>query len=91
MSKKIPLEDVFEYNCPHLHCAYNYDYHCEYSIDISEFMIYKKGNDYADCNAFEVKEGCCENCGSKLKEHVERHPYGDTYAEEYLMMCPDCD
>ncbi|HZK00783.1 MAG TPA: hypothetical protein VFC79_12280 [Tissierellaceae bacterium] len=91
MSRKVPLEDVFERYCEYTQCIHNYDCHCEYNVDISEFIIYKKGDNHVKCNAFEVKDGYCEECGAKLKEYIERHPYGNTYAEEHLTMCPNCD
>lgn len=90
MNKKIPLEDVFENYCEYTHCIYNYDESCDYDDHISEYMTYKKGNSFVTCNAFKTKEGYCD-CGYELIEYIERHPYGNTYAEEYLLMCPNCD
>ena len=91
MSKKVPLTDVFDGYCEYTQCIHNFQETCDYGGYINEYMEYKKGNDFATCNGFKVKEGYCEECGSKLKEHVERHPYGDTVAIEMLYECPNCD
>lgn len=90
MSKKIPLVDVFDGYCEYTYCKYNNDGCCNYDENIIEYMLYSKGDDYATCYGFDVKDGYCEDCGSELVEYKERHPYGDTFAYEYLMMCPNC-
>ena len=68
----------------------NYKGECDYGDCISEYMTYSKGDDFATCNEFKVKEGYCEECGAKLQEYQEMHPYDDTYVTETLYGCPIC-
>lgn len=88
MIKHINLEDVFEGYCDNISCIYNAHNACYKDGHICEYMSYITGDEYATCHAYEPREGLCEWCGSELVRHIERHPYGDTYAEEILMICP---
>lgn len=89
MSKKILLEDVFNGYCEHNQCIHNYADTCEYGDYISEYMMYNKGDDFATCNGFAVKEGFCE-CGNILTKHVDMLPYGDTYVPYEYYECDRC-
>ena len=78
-----------DYSCSKIHCKFNDGEACTYNDE--EFIgTYLAGRDIDDCHIFEPKEGYCE-CGQELVEYEERHPYGDTFAVEYLSMCPICD
>ena len=90
MSKKIPLEDVFDGCCEYEGCRYNDDGGCCYDGSVADYLSYKKGNDFATCYGFDAKEGHCSECGAELISFTERHPYGDTFAEEEWLSCPNC-
>lgn len=91
MSKKILLEDVFNGYCEHIQCEYNYKESCDYGSCINEYMEYKKGNDFAICNGFKVKNGYCEDCGSELTKFTDMLPYGDTHVPYVYYECNNCD
>lgn len=88
MSRKVPLEDVFDGYCEYEQCIYNDNKQCFIKEHISEYMNYKEGSKFATCIAFSIKEGYCEECGAKLQEERQGHPYGDTVAYEYYYACP---
>ena len=79
---------AIDYTCYTKHCKYNENEQCTYHDEefIEEYLVV--GN-IDNCHIFEPREGYCE-CGCELIEYKERHPYGDTYAYEYLLKCPIC-
>lgn len=91
MSKKIPLEDVFENQCEFDECIYNYKGECDYGYCISEYLTYEKGNSYAICNGFELKEGYCVNCGEQLKITVDKVEYWGAMVNMESYYCPKCE
>lgn len=36
-------------------------------------------------------DNTCKYCGAQLRYHVDRVPYGDTYASVESWYCPNCD
>lgn len=90
MNKRIPLIDVFEGYCEHIQCVHNYKGECDYGDCISEYMTYNKGDDFATCNEFKVKEGYCKRCGNKLTKYIDMLPYGDTYVPYEHYECDNC-
>ncbi|MGJ0846459.1 hypothetical protein ACR77J_07215 [Tissierella praeacuta] len=91
MNKKIPLGDVFDRYCEHTQCKYNYNCECDYGDTVSEYMYYIKGDDFATCVGFEVKEGYCEECGSKLKKYVDKVECWGAVTDMETFSCPNCD
>lgn len=77
-----------DYSCPKTHCKYNSYGECTYNDEdfIEDILI---NEDIDNCYVFSPKDGYCE-CGCELVEYHEHHPYGETFAIEYLYLCPKC-
>lgn len=90
MTKRIPLEDVFDGYCEYAGCRYNNDECCHHEEHISNYMSYIKGSDKVSCYGFSVKDGCCEECGTELEKCVDKVEFWGAMVDMESSYCPNC-